>query len=256
MRTSTKCGALLLGALVTVLISGCSDSDPEPPTHADLVRLATADAKRYTQDEQCLSRFAWPVETTTERDGTPSWYYDHDLLEAITAVGLARRSVRDIKETVDGAAVVHSHFVYALAERAAPLVRIKTQEHYDGTVSRDRVLCLGRLTYEGNVTPAMIYVQRDTLAGFIFHGSESEEHAAYRENDGTAESRFEYSLAATPTREKFADVMQSVGGRKLKDDDAYLRLYDATFRVRKIRALARDSGHGWENEASAPEDRN
>lgn len=252
-----RIGHILIVVITTMLLGACSERKAEPPSQAELQRLAAEDAKRYTADDQCLTSFHWPVTTTAMADGSPSWFYLHDQLEALKAIGLAKKSVRNEKVNEEGVTVTRSSLVYELTDTAEPFVRVKDVEARDGTPPhREGLLCLGRLTYDGNVTLSTVAVPKDDALGFLFHESSNEYHYAYREDNGTIDSRLEYTLQPLPTRKAFPGVLESLGTHALPDakanDDAYQLLYDATFRFEKVSALVSDSGKGWANENSSP----
>lgn len=160
---SARIGILSLTMCAAALLGACADREPVPPSAADLKRLAAEDAKQYTSEEQCLTDFQWPVTTTTIADGTSTWYVNHDLLEALTAGGFAKRTVRYEKKVDKAGAVSQPSFVYELTAVAKPLVRVKSMPQFDGTKADKKILCFGRLSYDGNVEQGMVYVPDDNF---------------------------------------------------------------------------------------------
>ncbi|MBA9859459.1 hypothetical protein [Ralstonia insidiosa] len=253
---SARIGILSLTMCAAALLGACADREPVPPSAADLKRLAAEDAKQYTSEEQCLTDFQWPVTTTTIADGTSTWYVNHDLLEALTAGGFAKRTVRYEKKVDKAGAVSQPSFVYELTAVAKPLVRVKSMPQFDGTKADKKILCFGRLSYDGNVEQGMVYVPDDNfmnnVVGFLFHSGDSRyPYYAYRYPDGAVRSALDYSLQTVPSREDFPSAMAKLAG-KTASDDAYRMMYESVFRVRNIDVLVRDAGKGWTIEKSEP----
>lgn len=254
---SARIGILSLTMFAAALLGACADREPVPPSAADLKRLAAEDAKQYTSEEQCLTEFYWPVTTSTTLDGSPSWFRDHDFLEALTATGLVKRTVRYEKKVDSAGVVSQPSFVYEPTAAAKPLVRVKAMQQFDGTTADKQILCFGHLSYDGNVEQGQVYVPRDNfmnnVLGFLFHSGDSGGYpaVAFRYPDGVLRSALDYSLQAVPSRDDFPSKMAKLAG-KTASDDAYQMVYNRVFRVTKIDVLVRDAGQGWTIEKSEP----
>lgn len=247
--------ALLLAAALSVTLGACTNSEPAPPSTADLNRLAIEDAHKYSDAEQCLSDFQWPQSTTTEADGRPDWYYRHDLLESLSSIGFVKRTLQFDHDAQGRPLADHPRYVYELTVRAAPLVRLRSEAQPDSPSPQRKVLCFGRLSYAGGVEPRMIVIPHDTFMGLLFHSSESDTYDAYRYEDGTVRSRFAYSLQTVPSRSDFPAEMAKLGGKEPADKeikDAYDTVYGDVFRVAAVDVLVSDHGRGWAIEESEP----
>ncbi|WP_321935332.1 hypothetical protein [Paraburkholderia sp. J8-2] len=188
----------LVAALAFAGLAACSRT-AAPPTSAELKRLAALDSARYVGKEQCLNQFRWPVTTTVQADGTPTWYVYHNELSALVAAGLAERSVRQERVTVDaGQTVTEPRLYFELTRKGAPLAQVHQDVDTDG--ERTTLLCFGKLAWDGNVKPESIRVEKDSVAGLIFHSSEYDEYPAYRVPDGdTIASRLSYTVQFSPS---------------------------------------------------------
>ena len=230
----------MIAVLAIASLSACSRT-AEPPSKEDLKRLAAEDSRQYVGKDQCISQLQWPVTTTVKADGTPTWYVYHDALNGLVAAGLAKRSVQHEKvEVAPGQVVEEPRLFFELTPKAAPLAQIENDVDTDGKPAT--VLCFGKLEWDGNVRPEPVSVEKDTLAGFIFHGSEYEEYPAYRQPDNDViVSRFSYTLHFSPTA-------------YAKAHEAELSGFIDAFRIRKVyvdvvnapkSAKTWNAGKGW-----------
>ncbi|MGF6440194.1 hypothetical protein [Paraburkholderia youngii] len=236
-----------IAALVLAGLAACS-REGEPPSTDALKHLAAQDSTHYVGKDQCLTEFRWPVTTTVEADGSPTWYVNHDELDALVAAKLAARSIQHVKVDVGaGQSVNQPRLVYELTPKAAPLAQTLDMGGHSITL-----LCFGKLAWDGNVRPEPVRVEKDSVAGFIFHSSEYDEYAAYRpRGTDVVVSRMSYTLQFAPS--PFTK----------EHEGEWRGFIDHAFRVRKIDvdlsntpagAKSPDAGKGWVVDRSHPVD--
>lgn len=237
-----------IAVLALAGLAACSRT-AEPPSKEDLKRLAAEDSRQYVGNDVCLYEFQWPVMTTIEADHTPTWYAYHDALNGLVAAGLAKRSIQHEKvEVAAGQTLVQPRLLYELTPKAAPLAQIKNDTNTNGKPAT--VLCFGKLEWDGNFSAEPVYVDKDSLAGLIFHSNEYDVYPAYREpDDDVVVSRLSYSLHFSPSA-------------YAKTHEAELSTFiDNSFRIRKVyvdlenfpkSAKTWKAGKGWIIDQSNP----
>lgn len=247
----TKRHVFLWSAIAVLAIAGLTACSrvAEPPSKEDLNRLAAEDSTKYVGKDQCLSQFQWPVMTTVEADGTPTWYVFHDELNSLVAAGLVNRSVRQERVEVDnGQAVSQPRLLFELTPKATPLVQ--THDDVDADGKKATLLCFGKLAWDGNASLEPVRVSKDSVEGFIFHSSEYDEYPAYREpeNDEVV-SRLSYTLHV------------SLSDYSKAHETELANFIDDAFRTRKVYVdvvkipkgmTVPNAGKGWVVDQSTP----